>query len=51
LIIDKDLYRPTDIEDIYGYNQKAKKLLKWNYTLSFFDVLDILIQEEIEGAK
>jgi GDPmannose 4,6-dehydratase len=51
LIIDKDLYRPTDIEDIYGYNQKAKKLLKWNYTLSFFEVLDILIQEEIEGAK
>lgn len=48
LTIDKELYRPTDIEDIYGYNQKAKKILGWNYNLSFFNVLDILITEEKE---
>lgn len=49
LIVDKDLYRPTDIEDIYGYNQKAKKVLGWNYNLSFFEVLDILIKEEMQA--
>jgi GDPmannose 4,6-dehydratase len=51
LVIDKELYRPTDIEDIYGYNQKAKKLLKWNYTLSFFEVLDMLLVEEAQALS
>ncbi|MDO1449742.1 GDP-mannose 4,6-dehydratase [Rhodocytophaga aerolata] len=51
LVIDKELYRPTDIEDIYGYNQKAKKLLKWNYTLNFFEVLDLLLAEEAQAIN
>jgi len=46
LIEDPALFRPTDIEDIYGDNTKAKTLLKWEYDKSFFDVLDILISEE-----
>ncbi|MCB9062397.1 MAG: GDP-mannose 4,6-dehydratase [Halobacteriovoraceae bacterium] len=44
--ISKDLYRPVDIKDIYGNNQKAKDQLGWNYDLNFFEILDILIQEE-----
>lgn len=51
LIIDPALYRPTDIEDIYGDNSKAKKILKWEYNLSFFQVLDILIEKEIENFQ
>lgn len=50
-IIDKDLYRPTDIEDIYGNNEKAKKELSWDYNYNFFEVLDILIEEEIKNFK
>jgi len=46
LIIDVDLYRPTDIEDIYGDNSKAKSLLNWNYDYNTFEVLDLLIEEE-----
>ncbi len=47
LIVDKELYRPTDIIDIYGDNSKAKKTLGWDCTASFFTVLDKLIQEEL----
>lgn len=46
---DKSLLRPNDIENIYGDNSRAKKELGWKYDKSFFDVLDILIQEEMKG--
>jgi GDPmannose 4,6-dehydratase len=46
--ISKDLYRPIEIKDIYGDNIDAKYILKWNYDVSFFDILDILIKEELD---
>lgn len=42
------LYRPIEISDIYGDSTKARRILGWNYDLSFYDVLEILIDEEIE---
>lgn len=44
--VDRNLYRPIDILDIYGDNTDAKKLLGWSYDLDFFTVLDMLIKEE-----
>jgi GDPmannose 4,6-dehydratase len=46
LVIDQKLYRPNDIDNMYGDNSKAKKLLGWEYNMSFFDVLDLLIEEQ-----
>ncbi|HEY9047942.1 MAG TPA: GDP-mannose 4,6-dehydratase [Ohtaekwangia sp.] len=46
VVIDPQLYRPTDILDIYGDNTAAQELLGWSYTLKFEEVLDQLIQEE-----
>lgn len=46
IIINKNFFRPNEIKDIYGDSAKAKKILNWNYEMSFFDVLDILIKEE-----
>jgi GDPmannose 4,6-dehydratase len=46
IVIDSSLFRPTEIEDIYGTNEKARKLLNWHYDLDFFQVLDNLIEEE-----
>ncbi len=46
LLVDHSLYRPNEIQDIYGDNNKAKKILNWNYDMNFFNVLDILIDEE-----
>jgi len=51
LVEDPALFRPTDIKDIYGDNSKAKTTLNWQYDKSFFDVLDILIEEEKNNYK
>ncbi len=51
LIEDPELFRPTDIKDMYGDNSKAKAALKWEYDKSFFDVLNILIEEEHKNLK
>ena len=45
--VDEALLRPNEIDEIYGDNSKAKELLDWKYEMSFFDVLNILIDEEI----
>lgn len=47
--ISKELYRPADIEDMYGSNAKAKSNLKWNYNLTIFDTLDLLVEEELKN--
>lgn len=44
--ISPDLFRPTDIEDIYGSNEKARRKLNWDYQMDFRDVLDRIIKEE-----
>jgi GDPmannose 4,6-dehydratase len=46
IVINKDFFRPNEIENIYGDASKAKSQLGWNYEMTFFDVLDILIEEE-----
>lgn len=40
------LFRPTEIEDIYGSNKKARSVLNWQYDMDFFQVLDLIIEEE-----
>ena len=48
IVQDEKLIRPNEIKDIYGDNSLAKKELNWNYDLSFFNVLDILIEEQLK---
>ena len=51
IVVNKNLFRPNEIPIIYGDNTKAKKELNWDYNLSFFEVIDILINEEIENQN
>ncbi len=44
--INQNLFRPTEIPEIYGNPKKAQDILGWKYALSFKSVLDILIEEE-----
>ncbi len=46
LIEDPKLYRPSEIDEIYGNASKAKDRLGWVYEESFFCILDLLIEEE-----
>ena len=48
---DKNLFRPNEIEEIYGDNSKAREILEWKYEYSFFYVLDSLIKEEVVNAQ
>lgn len=41
-------FRPNEILDIYGDNTKAKNILNFDYSKSIWDLLDILIDEELQ---
>ena len=51
IIKDENLLRPTDIENIYGDNSASIKDLNWDYSMNFYQVLDILLDEEIRNSK
>jgi GDPmannose 4,6-dehydratase len=46
IVVDENLYRPTDIEDIFGDNTKAKQQLKWHYNMTIYQVIDLMLEEE-----
>jgi GDPmannose 4,6-dehydratase len=46
IVIDEKLYRPTDIEDIFGDNTKAKQQLKWEYNMTIYEIIDLMLEEE-----
>ena len=46
IILDPELYRPNEIPDIFGCPSKAENELGWSNNKSFYDVLDIIINEE-----
>ena len=48
MIYDKNLFRPVELEVIYGNQQKANKILDWHYNMSFDDLINKLIEDEIK---
>ena len=51
IIENTDFFRPNEIDEIYGDNSKAVEVLDWKYDYYFYDILDILIDEELRNAK
>jgi GDPmannose 4,6-dehydratase len=47
--ISADMYRPSDIEDIFGDSTKAKNQLGWNYSMTHEQMMDLLIAEELKN--
>jgi GDPmannose 4,6-dehydratase len=47
--ISADMYRPADIEDIFGDSTKAKNELGWNYSMTHEQMMDLLIAEELKN--
>lgn len=47
--IDPKLYRPAEIENMFGNNAKAKSDLKWDYNIDIFQTLDLLLDEELKN--
>ena len=46
LSTDTHLYRPVDLQTIYGDNNKAKNELNWNYSLTTDELIKQLIEDE-----
>ena len=49
VVSDPNLFRPNEIDNLYGENSSSISNLKWSYDLNFLDVLDLLIDEEIKN--
>ncbi len=44
---DENLYRPVELEVSYGNPAKARSKLNWNYTITFDELIQKLIDDEI----
>lgn len=42
------LFRPNEIQNLYGTSKKAKETLGWIYNRNFYEVLDLLLDEEMK---
>ncbi|MFN2438478.1 MAG: GDP-mannose 4,6-dehydratase [Chitinophagaceae bacterium] len=46
LYTDESLFRPVDLEVIYGDNTKARRVLNWDYNISNTELISQLIKDE-----
>lgn len=51
LYISDDLYRPEDIEVVYGDPTKAREKLDWEFNTRFEKVLEWLVEEELKNWR
>ncbi len=49
--IDENLYRSNDLKINYGDNSKARNKLNWNYSMTFEQLIDKLVEDEIRYVK
>lgn len=47
IVVNRELVRPTDIDDIYGNNASAREDLGWQYSVNFFDIVDEMLAYEL----
>ena len=45
--VDPALWRPAELQEVRGDNTKARRELSWNYSMSFRDMLDNILNESI----
>jgi len=46
--IDKELIRPTDIEDLVGDSSKARKELGWKSKVNFKELVKVMVEHDID---
>jgi GDPmannose 4,6-dehydratase len=51
IVVEKELFRPNEIIDMYGDPFKAKDKLRWNYDLNSFQLIDLLLEEELLNSN
>lgn len=48
--VDRELFRPTEVDLLIGSAEKAKKILGWEPKTTFKKLVEIMIEAEIDGA-
>jgi GDPmannose 4,6-dehydratase len=51
IIVDQKYFRPTEVENLLGDASKAKKKLKWQPKISFEELVDEMVNEDLKSAK
>ena len=46
--VDESLFRPNELNIIYGDNSKAKEILGWDYDINFDHLINTLVKDHIE---
>ncbi len=49
--VDESLYRPAEICELRGDASKAKRKLGWRPTISFEDLIKIMVEEDIRRLQ
>ena len=49
--IDKNYYRPTEVESLIGDSSKAKKILGWEPKISFETLVKEMVQEDLKSIS
>ena len=49
--IDKDLYRPAEVQTLLGDYSKAKKILKWKPKVSFKDLVKDMVISDLNFVR
>lgn len=49
--IDKFFYRPQEVNNLKGINSKLRKILKWKPKCSLYELIEIMIKEELKLIK
>jgi len=49
--VDPNYFRPTEVENLIGNSQKAKKILGWQHKISFHELVKEMMLEDLKIAK
>ncbi len=49
--VDKSLFRPAEVHQLIGDASKAKRVLKWEPTISFKELINMMIDSDMEYYK
>jgi GDPmannose 4,6-dehydratase len=50
-MIDPRYFRPTEVDNLLGDPTKAKKKLKWNPEISFKELVNEMITEDVKAVE
>ncbi|MBL7074512.1 GDP-mannose 4,6-dehydratase [candidate division KSB1 bacterium] len=48
IVVDPNFFRPAEVELLQGDCSKAKKEIKWNYNISFKDLIEEMVEHDLE---